>query len=116
MAGKLAARVAGALTNVRNPRVENDIISAGMVEELSVTDDGVVSFTFVLSREDPAGLVRAARQVLKAVDGVTDVKIRIIEPRALARGLPQDGARRVSAWRRGHRQIFLMCMLSNHRS
>ncbi len=42
MAGKLEARVAGALTNVRNPRVENDIISAGMVEELSVTDDGVV--------------------------------------------------------------------------
>ena len=81
MAGKLEARVAGALTNVRNPRVENDIISAGMVEELSVTDDGVVSFTFVLSREDPAGLVRAARQVLKEVDGVTDVKIRIIEPR-----------------------------------
>lgn len=81
MAGKLEARVAGALTNVRNPRVENDIISAGMVEELSVADDGVVSFTFVLSREDPAGLVRAARQVLKKVEGVTDVKMRIIEPR-----------------------------------
>src|SRR5438045_1015970 len=31
MATTLEARVAGALTNIRNPRVDNDVISAGMV-------------------------------------------------------------------------------------
>lgn len=77
---KLQAKVAGALTNVRNPRVENDIISAGMVEELEVSEKGVVSFTFKLNRDDPAGLVRAARKVLMGIDGVSDVKVKIIEP------------------------------------
>ena len=81
MPNTLEARVAGALTNVRNPRVQNDVISAGMIHDLVVGADGAVSFTFALSREDPAALVRETRLALSQVEGVTDVKISVVEPR-----------------------------------
>src|SRR6185295_5947209 len=82
MPTNLEARVAGALTNVRNPRVDNDVISAGMVRDLVVGSDGIVSFTFMLSADDPASLVRETRAALRDVTGVTDVKIEVVEPKA----------------------------------
>lgn len=95
MPNTLEARVAGALTNVRNPRVDNDVISAGMVEDLAVGSDGVVTFTFLLGRDDPADLVRQARAAVKDVDGVRGVKVKVREPAAAppgARGGPQPAA------------------------
>ncbi len=90
---KLNALVAGALTNVRNPRVDNDVISAGMVQDLAVQDDGHVSFTFVLSQDDPAGLVREARRAVREVDGVAEVKINVVEPEGSApAAAPPSGA------------------------
>jgi ATP-binding protein involved in chromosome partitioning len=85
---RLQALVAGALTNVRNPRVDNDVISAGMIRDLDVQDDGQISFTFVLGRDDPAGLVREARAAVKAVDGVTDVAVEVVEPAGAATSAP----------------------------
>jgi ATP-binding protein involved in chromosome partitioning len=79
---QLQALVAGALTNVRNPRLNNDVISAGMVEDLVVGDDGHVSFRFVLSRDDPSPLVREARRAVRNVEGVREVKIEVVEPSA----------------------------------
>jgi ATP-binding protein involved in chromosome partitioning len=80
MPNNLEARIAGALTNVRNLRVDNDVISAGMVQDLNVGDDGRVSFTFVLGRDDPATLVREARSAVREVEGVSDVKVKVMEP------------------------------------
>ena len=80
MPNTLEARVAGALTNVRNPRVESDVISAGMVTDLSVSADGAVTFTFQLGRDDPARLVRDARKAVQEVEGVTAVRINVKEP------------------------------------
>src|SRR6266850_725787 len=93
MASKLEKLVAGALTNVRNPRVDNDVISAGMVRDLDVNPAGVVSLTFVLSPDDPASLVRDTRKALKEVDGVTDVRIDVLEPKGSA---PSRGAQPAS--------------------
>ena len=76
----LEARVAGALTNVRSPRAGTDVISAGMVQDLVVAEDGAVSFTFVLSRDDAASLVREARQAVREVEGVSGVRINVTEP------------------------------------
>jgi ATP-binding protein involved in chromosome partitioning len=92
MPNTLEARVAGALTNVRNPRVDNDVISAGMIEDLDVQPDGSVSFTFLLARDDPATLVREARRAVNAVEGVTDVKVKVREPTSERSSRPAPAA------------------------
>lgn len=79
MTDKIEVLVAEALTNVKNPRVEKDVISAGMVRSMAVSD-GVVSFDFLLSREDSPKLVRDVRKAVKAVEGVRDVQITVGEP------------------------------------
>jgi ATP-binding protein involved in chromosome partitioning len=76
----LDAPVAAALSRIQNPRLGNDLLSAGMIRDLSVTSDGRVAFTFLLSRQDPATLVREARKALQAIEGVTDVKIKVVDP------------------------------------
>jgi ATP-binding protein involved in chromosome partitioning len=80
MSNTLQARVAGALTNVRSARAGTDVISAGLVRDLLVGADGAVSFAFALGRDDPASLVREARQAVTEVDGVTAVRINVVEP------------------------------------
>jgi ATP-binding protein involved in chromosome partitioning len=76
----LEARVGAALSRIKNPRLDNDLLSAGMIRDLSVTSDGRVAFKFLLGRADPATLVREARNALKTVEGVTDVKIAVVDP------------------------------------
>lgn len=73
----LEARVTAALARIHNPRLENDLLSAGMIRDLNVTDAGKVSFTFLLAPEDPATLVRSARVAVAAVEGVRKEEIRI---------------------------------------
>ena len=82
MSDSLKAQVGAALARIRNPRLDNDLLSAGMIRDLSVTDEGKVAFTVLLSREDPATLVRDARNAVKAVPGVQAdaVKITVVDP------------------------------------
>jgi len=91
MTHKIQALVAGALTNVRNSRVDNDVISAGMVQDLAIGDDGHVSFTFVLSQDDPATLVREARKAVEEVEGVSRVSVSVREPEPAASRGPEPG-------------------------
>ncbi len=88
MPGPLAARVAAALSGIQNPRLENDLMSAGMIRDLIVTDDGKVSFTFLLGREDPATLVREARGAIRAIEGVNpqELRISVVDPGGAAKG------------------------------
>jgi ATP-binding protein involved in chromosome partitioning len=78
----LLARVTAALARLRNPRLDNDLISAGMIRDLEVTAEGGVTFTFLLGRADPATLVREARAAVRAVDGVRadGVHINVQDP------------------------------------
>jgi len=96
MTDSLTGRVTAALAAIRNPRLENDLVSAGMVRDLSVTGDGKVSFTFLLTREDPATLVRQARAAVRAVEGVSpqDLRINVVDPggAAPASHAPPQGA------------------------
>lgn len=96
MAESLEAQVSAALARIRNPRLDADLLSAGMIRDLVVTDDGKVSFTFLLSREDPATLVREARAAVTAVEGVKrdEVKISVVDPTGPARAThgPPQGA------------------------
>ena len=70
MTEPLEARVTAALARIQNPRLENDLLSAGMIRDLNVTEAGKVTFTFLLAPEDPATLVRTARAAVAAVEGV----------------------------------------------
>ena len=85
-ADTLRARVDAALTTLRHPRLGQTIAAAGVVHDLVVDDEGLVSLTFHLTREDPATLVRDARKAIQAVDGVRDVKITVKDPGAGAPG------------------------------
>jgi ATP-binding protein involved in chromosome partitioning len=87
VASALEARVVAALAAIRNPRLENDLLSAGMIRDLKVTDGGGVSFTFLLAPEDPATLVRQARSAVQGVEGVRreDVRISVTNPAGPAR-------------------------------
>jgi len=80
----LEARVATALSHIKNPRLDKDLLSAGMIRDLAVTPDGRVTFTFLLGRADPATLVRETRTALKAIEGVSEVKINVVDPAGAA--------------------------------
>ncbi len=82
MAESLESRVLAALARIRNPRLDNDLLSAGMIRDLAVDDDGRVTFTFLLAKDDPATLVREARTAIKALEGVRSdaVKITVSDP------------------------------------
>ena len=76
----IEAAVIAALARIRNPRLDTDLLSAGMVRDLTVGEHNRVSFTFLLTREDPATLVREARQAIREIDGVGDIKISVVDP------------------------------------
>jgi ATP-binding protein involved in chromosome partitioning len=99
VADSLEARVAAALAAIRNPRLDNDLLSAGMIRDLTVTDAGGVSFTFLLAPEDPATLVRQARAAVQAVDGVRreEIRINVSNPAGPARTTHQPPAAPVPA-------------------
>jgi ATP-binding protein involved in chromosome partitioning len=92
----LESRVAAALARIQNPRLDNDLLSAGMIRDLSVSEEGRVTFTFLLAPEDPATLVRSARAAVAAVEGVRkdEIKINVTNPAGPARSThgPPSGA------------------------
>ncbi len=80
MTEPLEAQVVAALARIRNERLENDVLSAGMVRNLDVSADGRVAFTFLLANEDKGTLVRQVRRAVEMIEGVTDVKIQVTNP------------------------------------
>jgi ATP-binding protein involved in chromosome partitioning len=97
VAESLEAQVLAALAAIRNPRLDNDLLSAGMIRDLAVTTDGGVTFTFLLAPDDPATLVRQARAAVQAIQGVRRdaVKINVTNPAGPAKvthGPPAGGA------------------------
>jgi len=77
----LKSQVTAALAALQNPRLGKDVIAAGMVRDL-VEESGVVQFTFLLGRDDPASLARDARRAVKAVSGVSEVRVTVADPGA----------------------------------
>ncbi len=68
-----------ALGGITNPRHGRDIVAAGMVKDVTVDSAGAVTFTFVLTREDPGSLARQARKAVEGVPGVTGVKMNVVD-------------------------------------
>jgi ATP-binding protein involved in chromosome partitioning len=75
----MKADVERALGGITNPRRGRDIVSAGMVKDIAIDAGGTVSFTFVLTRDDPGSLARQARKAVEGVPGVTAVKVNVVD-------------------------------------
>jgi len=82
----LQTRVERALSQLKNPRSGNDVLSAGMVTDLAVAGDGTVALTFLLGRDDPGSLAREVRKTLQAVQGVTAVRVNVTDASNSAAG------------------------------
>jgi len=82
----LKSRVEQTLGGIVNPRLGGDVIASGMVRDLSVDAQGAVSFTFVLTRDDPGSLARQVRKAVEGVPGVSGVKMSIVDAAAAAGG------------------------------
>ena len=67
------------LGGITSPRHGSNLMSAGMVRDITVDAAGVVTFTFVLTREDPGSLARQARKAVEGVAGVTAVKMNVVD-------------------------------------
>lgn len=78
----IAGRVVEALRGVINPRTGQDIVADGLVPGIDVSDEGRVTYQFLLGPQDPGTLVREARAVTEAVPGVTKVRIDVRLPTA----------------------------------
>ena len=76
-ADDLKERVRSALRKVVNPRLGQDVVTAGLVGDVAVEGAGKVRIAFALGRDDPASLVREARLAAQAVPGVTGVKMEV---------------------------------------
>jgi len=84
----IKASVERALSGVTNPRHGRDIVTAGMVKDVAVDEVGAVSFTFVLTREDPGALARQARKAVESLPGVTAVKMNVVDSAESGPGAP----------------------------
>ena len=87
----IKAGVERALGGIMNPRHGRDLVTAGMVKDIAVDVTGAVTFTFVLTREDPGSLARQARKAVADVPGVTAVKMNVVD--SAADGSGQAAAR-----------------------
>ena len=80
----LTQQITTALSRVRNTRLDTDVMTAEMVQDIATTVDGKVQFTLLLDSRDDAELVRDVRQAVVDVSGVTDVKVNVRDPRQQA--------------------------------
>ncbi|MEZ4377462.1 MAG: P-loop NTPase [Gemmatimonadales bacterium] len=74
-----ATAIRAALDAITTPRTGKGLVRSGMIDGLTIEPDGTPVFTFLLRREDPATLVRQARQALAAL-GVPTPRITVTDP------------------------------------
>jgi ATP-binding protein involved in chromosome partitioning len=91
MSDAIKSAVERALGSITNPRHGRDVVAAAMVRDITVDAAGAVTFTFVLTREDPGSLARQARKAVEGVAGVTAVKMNVVDS-AEATGRPSGAS------------------------
>lgn len=78
---ELREKIVQALSQVIDPETSLDVVRMKLVADLDVTDDGVVSLTFIPSSPVcPLGfqLAISIQEAIKRVEGVKDIKIDVI--------------------------------------
>ncbi|MEE2669138.1 MAG: Mrp/NBP35 family ATP-binding protein [Gemmatimonadota bacterium] len=82
--------VLSVLSDIKHPTTGRDVVESGQVEDLSVTEDGDVRFSFRIQADDPKGLVRKVRATVEAIEVVTSVKVNVQLPQSGQAPLPDD--------------------------
>jgi len=98
MTNDTLARVRAALETVITPRTGKGLVSSGMIDGLAMEGE-TPTFTFLLRRDDPATLVRQARQALTGID-IPSPRITVTNPDGPAKtthAAPQSAAAAVPA-------------------
>lgn len=92
----LKRSVMAALSHIPHPGSDRDIVAGGQVQNLEVTEDGEVRFSFHLRPDDPGSLVRDARVAAESVEGVSEVKVNVQLPQTAGKapGSPGGSATR----------------------
>jgi ATP-binding protein involved in chromosome partitioning len=90
MTSTLQERLAGALSQIRNPRTGADVFSSQQVRDIATTTDGRVRATLQLGAQDDPTLAREVRRAIQSVAGVTDIQLQVstAPPRPAGRTLP----------------------------
>ena len=87
----LRRSVMSALTAVKHPGSGRDLIAAGVVQNLEADESGSVRFQFQLGSEDSSDLLKQARSVVEALEGVSDLKINMQLPQMASEGSGSGG-------------------------
>jgi len=87
----LEQAVRQALSAVDRGEESMDLLSSGHISEVEVSDSGDVRFSFQLQPDDPGGLVKDARRVTEAIEGVGKVKIDVQLPQTGSAGPAAGG-------------------------
>ncbi|HUG02293.1 MAG TPA: Mrp/NBP35 family ATP-binding protein [Longimicrobiales bacterium] len=78
---RILESVRTALAAVRHPQTGEDVVAGGKVQDLTVSDEGVVRFLFLLGADDPGTLVRESRAAVERIDGVERARIDVRLPK-----------------------------------
>jgi len=79
----LTRQVMAALQKISVPS-GGDVVTAGLVQNMTVSEEGEVRFSFTLRPEDPGTLVRSVRKSAEGVEGVSAVKVNVQLPQSPA--------------------------------
>jgi ATP-binding protein involved in chromosome partitioning len=77
MTSTLQERLAGALSQIKNPRTGADVFSSQQVRDIATTTDGRVRATLQLGAQDDPTLAREVRRAIQNVAGVTDIQLQV---------------------------------------
>jgi FeS assembly SUF system protein len=93
---ELEARVLEAIKTVRDPEIPVDLVSLGLIYELVVTRDGKVFVEMTLttpSCPSAADLPNQIEEAARSVEGVTDVRVKLVFTPPWHQGLMNEEAR-----------------------
>jgi ATP-binding protein involved in chromosome partitioning len=88
----LQQRIEHALAGVRSPRSGASVLDDEMVRDIGTSVDGKVRLTVLLDASDDPVVVRAVRRAVERVDGVTDVRVDVRDPKEFEKAAPRPGA------------------------
>lgn len=79
MTESLTARVEQTLLTVVNARTGTSVLASDQVRDVATSTAGRVQLTLLLGANDDPTLARDVRQAVEALDGVTDVRVNVVD-------------------------------------